>query len=59
MFSAGFNFHILNWACQHNRTATLAEAAITASYGTHINIARDRELHRSTVTIAIKSIFVH
>jgi hypothetical protein len=59
IFTAIFNFHILNWTCQHNRTATLAEAAITASDSTRVKAAWDRELHYSTMTVTIKPIFFH
>jgi hypothetical protein len=59
MFCAIFNFNIVDWAGQHNRTTTLAEAAITATNSTYIKTAGDRELHRSTMAISIKSIFVH
>ena len=59
IFSALLNFDVFNRACQHNCTATFAKAAIALADSVGIEVTRDRELYRSTVTTSVKSIFFY
>ena len=59
MFSALLNFDVFNRACKHNGTATFAKAAIAATDSVGIDVTRDRELYRSTVTTSVKSVFFY
>ena len=56
MISTLLNFDVFNRACQHNCTATFAKAAIALADSVGIEVTRDRELYRSTVTTSVKSV---